>query len=103
MRDTIRPVTEVLQQTPSSEPLMPHCVESHDISKFENYYYGDEEVKRFFGNDLSFDQEPVEPSFPQQLNSLLNTEKVAISQSKVLEELRTSYSDKCTQFKAKQS
>ena len=101
MSDTIRPVTEVLQRTPNPEPLMLHSVESHDISNFENYCYGDEEVERFFANDLSFDQEPTEPSSPQQLNSLLHTEEVTISQSKVLEELRTFYSDTCTKLNSK--
>ena len=67
---------------------MSHCVESHDISNFENYCYEDEGVERLFGNYLSSDQEPIEPSSPQQLNSLLHTEEIAISQSKVLEELR---------------
>ena len=80
---------------------MPHCVESHDINNFENYCYGDGEVERFFGNDLSLDQEPTEPSSPQQFNSLLHTEEVAISQSKVLEELRTFYSDTCTMLNSK--
>ena len=75
MSDAIRLVTEVLQQTPNSEPPMSHCVESHDISNFENYCYGDEEVERFFGNDLSFDQDSIEPSSLQQLKSLLHTEK----------------------------
>ena len=101
MSDTIRPVTEVLQRTPNPEPLMLHFVESHDISNFENYCYGDEEVERFFANDLSFNQEPTEPSSPQQLNSLLHTEEVTISQSKVLEELRTFYSDTCTKLNSK--
>ena len=80
---------------------MPHCVESHDINNFENYCFGDGEVERFFGNDLSLDQEPTEPSAPQQFNSLLHTEEVAISQSKVLEELRTFYSDTCTKLNSK--
>ena len=61
MSDTIAPVTEVLQWTPNPEPLMSHCVESHDISNFENYCYGDEEVIRFFQKDLSFGQAPTEP------------------------------------------
>ena len=101
INDTTRPVTEVLQRTPKPEPLMPHFVERHDISNFENSCYGDEKVERFFENDLSFDQEPTEPSSPQQLNSLLHTEEVEKSQSKVLEELRTFYSDTCTKLNSK--
>ena len=58
-------------------------------------------VERFFEIDLSFDQEPTEPSSPQQLNSLLHTEEVGVSQSKVLEELRTFYSDTCTKLNNK--
>ena len=69
MSDTIRSVTEVLQRTPNPEPLMPHCLESHDISNFENYCYGDEEAERFLENNLSFDQEPAEPSSPKKLKS----------------------------------
>ena len=80
---------------------MPHCVESHNINNFENYCYGDKEVERFFRNDVSFDQEPIEPSSPQQLNSFLHTEEAAVSQSKVLEELRTCYSDTCTKLNNK--
>ena len=72
---------------------MPHCLGSHNINNFENYCYRDKEVERFFRNDVSFDQQPIEPSSPQQLNSFLHTEEVAVSQSKVLEELKTCYSD----------
>ena len=83
------------------KPLIPHCLKSHDTSNFEGYCYGDKEVERFFEANLSFDQEPTEPSSPQQLNSLLHTEEVAVSQSKVLEELRTFYSNTCTKLNSK--
>ena len=70
MNDTIRPVTEVLQWIPSPEPQMPHYMESHDIDNFEHYYYGDEELEKFFENYLSFDQAPTEPS-PQSRKTLV--------------------------------
>ena len=76
-------------------------MESHDISNFEIYCYVYKEVERFFRNDVSFDQEPIELSSSQHLNILLHTEEVAVSQSKVLEELRTCYSDKYTKFNSK--
>ena len=81
MIDTIRPITEVLQRTPNPKPLKAHCMKSHGTNNFENYCYGDEEVERFFENDLSLDREPTEPSSSEQLNSLLLIEEVAISQS----------------------
>ena len=80
---------------------MPHCMESNDISNFEIYCYVYKEVERFFRNDVSFDQEPIELSSSQHLNILLHTEEVAVSQSKVLEELRTCYSDTNTKFNSK--
>ena len=76
-------------------------MESHDISNFEIYCYLYKEVERFFRNDVSFDQEPIELSSSQHLNILLHTEEVAVSQSKVLEELRTCYSDKYTKCNSK--
>ena len=76
-------------------------MKSHDTSNFEDYCNGDKEVERFFETDLSFDKEPTEPSSPQQLNSLLYTEEVTVCQSKVLEELRTFYSNTCTKLNSK--
>ena len=64
MSDTIRPVTEVLQSALNPKTLMHHCVGSHDISNFENYCYGDEEVKRFYGNGLLFGKASTELSSP---------------------------------------
>ena len=81
MIDTIRPITEVLQRTPNPKALKAHCMKSHGTNNFENYCYGDEEVERFFENDLSLDREPTEPSSSEQLNSVLLIEEVAISQS----------------------
>ena len=81
MIDTIRPITEVLQRTPNPKPLKAHCMKSHGTNNFENYCYGDEEVERFFENDLSLDREPTKPSSSEQLNSTLLIEEVAISQS----------------------